>query len=81
MGTKPYMYGIKEIYVVIGKFLRYYRRLSNMTQAQVAEKAGINEKYYGELERDESSPTLNTLEKICIALNIEVKDFFQDTNE
>lgn len=52
-----------------------------MTQAQVAEKAGINEKYYGELERDESSPTLNTLEKICIALNIEVKDFFQDINE
>lgn len=64
--------------MVIGKYLRYYRQLCKMTQSQIAEKAGINDKYYGELERDESSPTVNTLEKICNAMNIEVKDLFQE---
>lgn len=52
----------------IGIALRYYRKISGLTQMQLAEKADINEKYYGELERDQSSPTINRLEKICMAL-------------
>ena len=40
---------------------------------QLAEKADINEKYYGELERDQSSPTINRLEKICMALGIQIQ--------
>lgn len=44
-----------------------------MTQSQVAERANINEKYYGELERDESSPTVNCLEKICLALGVKMQ--------
>lgn len=54
----------------IGTALRYYRRVSRMTQSQVAEKADINEKYYGEIERNESSPTINRLEKICSAMGV-----------
>ena len=39
----------------------------------MSEKADINEKYYGELERDQSSPTINRLEKICMALGIQIQ--------
>lgn len=57
----------------IGIALRYYRKISGLTQMQLAEKADINEKYYGELERDQSSPTINRLEKICVALGIQIQ--------
>lgn len=54
----------------IGAALRYYRKISCMTQNQVAEEANVNEKYYGEIERNESSPTVERLEKICLALGV-----------
>lgn len=56
----------------VGTALRYYRNLSKMTQNQVAEKADINEKYYGEIERNVSSPTVNYLEKICRAIGVDM---------
>lgn len=60
-------------YMDIGIALRYYRRLGQLTQNQVAEKADVNEKYYGEIERNESSPTIDRLEKICKALGVEMQ--------
>ena len=47
-----------------------------MTQEELAYKAGINEKYYGRLERNKSFPTIDKLEKICIALNTDIVSFF-----
>ena len=57
----------------IGVALKYYRKLSKMTQVQVAEHAGVNEKYYGEIERGESSPTLERLEKISLSLGVSMQ--------
>ncbi len=57
----------------IGIALRYYRAIGKLTQVQVAEQAGINEKYYGEIERDESSPTLDRLEKISYSLGVSMQ--------
>lgn len=56
----------------IGEALKYYRKLSRQTQSQIAEIADVNEKYYGELERNESSPTVDKLEKICLALGVSI---------
>lgn len=47
-----------------------------MTQEELAYKAGINEKYYVRLERNKSFPTIDKLEKICIALNTDIVSFF-----
>lgn len=60
----------------VGNSLKAYRLLYNLTQEELAYKAGINEKYYGRLERNESCPTIETLEKICAALNIDIASFF-----
>ncbi len=57
----------------IGAALKYYRRIGNLTQTQIAEKADINEKYYGELERNESSPTISKLDLICHALGVHMQ--------
>ncbi len=73
---KPYIYGINKEggYVMnIGNALKYYRKLGRMTQAQVAETAGVNEKYYGEIERGESSPTIDRLELISYSLEINIQ--------
>lgn len=65
----------------IGRIIKYYRELNNLTQLQLAEKADINEKYYGRIERDESSPTINKVENICKALDIEMIDLFYGYKE
>lgn len=54
----------------IGNNLRLLRIKYNYTQAEVAELSELNEKFYGRLERDESVPTLATLEKLCIPFDI-----------
>lgn len=34
----------------IGLLLRYYRKLQNLSQNDLAERADINEKYYSKIE-------------------------------
>lgn len=62
--------------MTIGERLRLFREFKKYTQATLASIANVNEKFYGKIERDESSPTLNTLEKICKALEISIIEFF-----
>lgn len=58
----------------IGRILKHYRHLYGFTQTKLAEIAGINEKYYGRLERDESVPTLDKVEMLCQALDMRMID-------
>ena len=60
----------------IGKKLKAYRSYLNLTQEELAYKAGLNEKYYGRLERNESCPTVEKLQQICNALNVDIVSFF-----
>lgn len=43
----------------IGKRLKAYREYHQLTQEDLATKAGVNEKYYGRIERNESCPTVD----------------------
>lgn len=73
------MFKRNRIYTVImkiGKIIKKYRVDNNFTQSQLAEYSGINEKYYGRIERDESTPTVSMLHQICNALGIRMSDFF-----
>lgn len=58
----------------IGRILRYYRALHNLTQSEVAELSGINEKYLGRIERNESVPTIDKVEQLCLAFDIRLID-------
>ena len=53
-----------------------YREYHQLTQEDLGTKAGVNEKYYGRIERNESCPTVDKLEKICTALGIELSELF-----
>ena len=60
----------------IAKRIKIYRKHLGMTQEMLASKAGINEKYYGRIERGESCPTIDCLIKLCDAMEIEVAELF-----
>ncbi|MCM1578505.1 MAG: helix-turn-helix domain-containing protein [Ruminococcus sp.] len=47
-----------------------------MSQEQVALEAEITTTYYGLVERDEKSPTVRMLERICRALDYPISELF-----
>ena len=53
------------------KNLKYYRIKENLRQEDLAEKVDLTDIYISDLERAKFSPSLETIEKIAIALNIE----------
>lgn len=65
----------------LGRALRYYREINKYTQWEISSKAGVNEKYYGRIERNESSPTINKVEMICEALDMEVSCLIKKAEE
>jgi len=59
-----------DIYKGLGIKLKKYREAAKMTQAQVAESAGIHVNYYARMERGEENPTLEVLHSLKKALKI-----------
>ena len=58
----------------LGRIIKYYRNLHHLTQSRLAELSDINEKYLGRLERNESVPTLDKIEQLCLAFDIRIND-------
>lgn len=54
----------------LGTVFREIRIEKNLTQEKFADIADINNKYYGKIERGESSPTFKTIYKICSRHNL-----------
>ncbi|MBI2599431.1 helix-turn-helix transcriptional regulator [Candidatus Daviesbacteria bacterium] len=59
----------------LGRKIKEAREKKKMTQAQVAEKAGMNTNYYAVIERGEINPSYETLKKIAEALDIKSLTF------
>lgn len=66
----------KDVYLSLlhkrlGKNIRKYRLLNKYTQAQLAEKAELDVTYLSAIEHGKRNITVNLLEKIAYALDIE----------
>ncbi|MFD1798014.1 MULTISPECIES: helix-turn-helix domain-containing protein [Paracoccus] len=61
---------------IIARNLRLQRQSARLTQEQLADLAGLDRNYIGKLEREENSPTVDTLESIALALQIDVEAMF-----
>lgn len=57
-------------FAAVGKNIRKYRKLSGMTQDELAEKAGLSTNYLGSIERGEKTPSLETFIEITNAIGI-----------
>lgn len=58
---------------VVARNLRLMRQVSGLSQEQLAELSGLDRNYIGKLEREENSPTIDTLETLSLALQIDVE--------
>ena len=57
-------------YSAVGKRISLIRKNRGMTQEQLAEKAELSNVYISHIENSRSIPSLETLMKICSALDI-----------
>ena len=60
----------KNIPVVFGKELRKLRLAAGLTQEELGFKAGLQRKYISSLELGEKQPSLTSIFKLSLALNI-----------
>lgn len=58
----------------LGIKIRFLRIKMKLSQEKFAELAGLNKNSIGMIERGQSKPSIETLEKIANALEIELKE-------
>lgn len=64
----------------VGRNIREKRKVKGLTQEELAEKADINPKFLGKVERAETNVSLLTLLKICDGLGISLCELFAFTS-
>lgn len=64
--------------IEIGERLLSVRRKKGMTQGEVAEKAGLSDRAYADIERGTANMRVETALKICKALNVTPNDILID---
>ena len=60
----------------VGERIRSLRKAGGITQEELGEKAGLNYKFIGELERGRVNVSLDSLQKIAEALGVKIGDLF-----
>ena len=70
-----------KLKALIGKNVKYYRYRENLIQEQLAEKTKSSVNYIGRLERGQHNPSVDKLEKVASALNIEPYELFIQRND
>lgn len=57
--------------------LRRLRQVKNLSQEELADRAGINRNYVGMLEREQHAATIDMLEKLAVVLEVDPVEFFR----
>ncbi len=62
---------------LLGARIKELRKRRGLSQEQLSEKIGIDPKHLSRIKVGKSYPSMNTLDKIAAAMNIEIKDLFE----
>lgn len=62
----------------VAERIMFYRTLKGITVNKLANLAGISQSFVREIELGNKKPTVETLALLCDALNISLRDFFDD---
>ncbi|MEK4075979.1 helix-turn-helix transcriptional regulator [Paenibacillus sp. FSL M7-0656] len=65
---------MSELRQLIGTRIRAMRNAKGLTQQKLADIAGLDYRYIGALERGERNFSIDTLEKVLIALNVSISE-------
>ena len=66
---------IKEIF---GQKVKLMRKAKELSQEDLAKKSGLNRPYISAIEKGKRNISLEVIEKLAEALEIEIKEFFGD---
>jgi transcriptional regulator with XRE-family HTH domain len=61
----------------IAEKIRRIRKERNMSQEELAFKAGLNRAYVGYIERGERKPSVDTLSKLAKALKVKLSELLE----
>ncbi len=67
---------MNNLQMCLSKNMKFYRKKEGLSQAALAEKAGTAANYIALIEVGKNFPSLQMLEKIALALNIDALDLF-----
>ena len=62
----------KEVYHRFGQSVRTIRRAYDMSQAELAKRAGMNKTYIVRIESGDNNVTLKTAQRVACALDVEL---------
>ncbi|KWX69440.1 transcriptional regulator [Paenibacillus riograndensis] len=65
----------------VGDRIRAIRKTKELTQQQLAELSNLDDAYIGGVERGERNFSIDTLEKIVVALKIQPMELFQNHDD
>lgn len=60
----------------IGEIIQDNLEMKNMTQSELGEKLGLSQKAISKYVTGKSLPSIDTLEKICSVLDVNITSFF-----
>ena len=66
-----------ELRRIVAQNLRRLRQDRGLSQEELAGQAGLNRNYVGMIEREENSPTVDTLEVLAQVLKVEAEEFLK----
>jgi ribosome-binding protein aMBF1 (putative translation factor) len=72
---------VKKMLEVLGRNIRKARMSSNLSQEQLAEKAGLHRTYIGMVERGEKNITLGSYARISKALDVSIYELLDGADE
>ena len=65
----------------VGDRLRFFREQKQISTNKLANLAGISQSYVRDIEMGNKNPTIEVLVQLCKALDISLRDFFDDDNK
>lgn len=67
----------EPILLLFGQNVQKFRKAQDLSQEKLAELAGVHRTYIGMIERAEKNITLCNMEKIAIALKVQIQELLQ----
>lgn len=71
----------KKLVQAVASTIRHLRKLADMSQETLADKADLDRTYISGIERGVRNITLDSLEQIINALDVDIASFFAKVSE
>lgn len=71
----------RKLIIDIGITIAEFRNKKKISQETLAEKSGIHRTYLSEVEGGKRNPTISVLNKIILALEVSMSEFFERVEE